>query len=206
MSHMRKSLVIVGLVVLFGVGSHQLAAAEKAVQPDTDGIQVGEAAPAFSLPAYPEGSFSLADAKGQVVVLYFYPKDETPGCTKEACSFRDASAEFAKQGAVIWGVSADTLDSHKEFAANHKLPFPLLSDDGGKVRALFGNPTGEQSPLIMRITYVIDAKRTVRNIIYGAGPKDVDLHITEALKAVQELAQAKKADHATNPQPSKLPY
>jgi thioredoxin-dependent peroxiredoxin len=199
MSQMRMSLVIICLILIVGTGSMRFAAAEKAVQINAKGVQVGDAAPEFSLPAYPQGEFSLADAKGKTVVLYFYPKDETPGCTKEACTFRDASADFAKQGAVIWGVSADTVDSHQKFAANHKLPFPLLSDEGGKVRALFGNPGGEQAPLIRRITYVIDAQGIVREIITGKTGEGVEVHITAALTAVTKLAQAGKPGSAANP-------
>src|SRR5690242_14107000 len=95
---------------------------------------IGKPAPDFTLPSSTGEPISLKQFKGKkTVVLYFYPKDETPGCTKEACSFRDLSAEFEKHNAVILGVSTDGLESHQAFVAKHKLPFPLLSDEDAAV-------------------------------------------------------------------------
>ena len=94
-------------------------------------LNVGDLAPDFTLPAHSGGEISLHDFRGEKpVVIYFYPRDNTPGCTKEACSFRDLSREFAEAGAVIFGVSPDSLHSHQKFAERQHLTFPLLSDEG----------------------------------------------------------------------------
>jgi peroxiredoxin Q/BCP len=101
---------------------------------------VGKPAPDFTATAQDGTSVHLAALKGKPVVVYFYPKDETPGCTKEACSFRDAWDALSKTGAVLVGVSADTLESHKQFVLHWKLPFLLASDPDGAIGKLFGVP------------------------------------------------------------------
>jgi peroxiredoxin Q/BCP len=101
-------------------------------------IQEGKAAPAFTLQDADEKPVKLSDFEGHDVVLYFYPKDDTPGCTKEACGFRDAWKELQKRGVVVLGVSADGAESHRKFRAKYKLPFPLLSDPDRKVMAKYG--------------------------------------------------------------------
>ena len=101
---------------------------------------VGKPAPDFSATAQDGSTVHLATLKGKRVVVYFYPKDETPGCTKEACSFRDAWQSLSKTGAVLVGVSADTTDSHKAFAAHYQLPFLLVSDPDGKIASEYGVP------------------------------------------------------------------
>ena len=102
------------------------------------GIQEGKPAPAFTLPDADGKPVSLSDFAGKNVILYFYPKDDTPGCTKEACGFRDDWKTLAKANAVVLGVSADSGESHKKFAAKYKLPFPLLSDADRKVMTKYG--------------------------------------------------------------------
>ncbi len=101
---------------------------------------IGKPAPDFTATAQDGSTVHLATLKGKTVVVYFYPKDETPGCTKEACSFRDAWASIAKTGAVLIGVSADTTDSHKSFAAHYNLPFLLVSDPDGTIGRAYGVP------------------------------------------------------------------
>jgi peroxiredoxin Q/BCP len=101
-------------------------------------IEEGKAAPAFTLTDAAGKKVSLGDFAGKHVILYFYPKDDTPGCTKEACGFRDDWKELAKHGAVVLGVSADDADSHRKFIAKYKLPFPLLSDPGRTVMKKYG--------------------------------------------------------------------
>jgi thioredoxin-dependent peroxiredoxin len=101
-------------------------------------IQEGKPAPAFTLEEASGKKVSLADFAGKNVILYFYPKDETPGCTKEACGFRDDWKEIQKLNAVVLGVSADSGESHRKFAAKYKLPFPLLSDPSRKVMEKYG--------------------------------------------------------------------
>jgi peroxiredoxin Q/BCP len=101
---------------------------------------VGKAAPDFTAAAQDGSSVHLASLKGRAVVVYFYPKDETPGCTKEACAFRDSWEALGKTGAALVGVSADTLESHRQFVSHYKLPFLLVSDPDGKMGQLFGVP------------------------------------------------------------------
>lgn len=100
--------------------------------------QSGTPAPDFTLPSAEGGSIHLAELRGQRVILYFYPKDDTPGCTTEACSFRDAWPELQAAGVVVLGISRDTVKSHQKFAAKHGLPFTLLSDEGGAVAQQYG--------------------------------------------------------------------
>ena len=101
-------------------------------------IQVGKAAPTFTLPDADGRSVSLADFAGKDVILYFYPRDDTPGCTKEACGFRDSWKEIQKRGAIVLGVSPDSAESHRKFAGKYKLPFLLLSDPDKKVMTRYG--------------------------------------------------------------------
>jgi peroxiredoxin Q/BCP len=101
-------------------------------------IEEGKKAPAFALADAEGKKVGLGDFAGKDVILYFYPKDDTPGCTKEACGFRDGWRELQKLGAVVLGVSADNAESHKKFAAKYKLPFPLLSDPDRKVMQAYG--------------------------------------------------------------------
>lgn len=187
---MRFFLIASGLLlVLLALSCNKAAESEKqANQPSS--ITIGDQAPQFSLPGYPDQEFSLADYQGrQVVVLYFYPKDNTPDCTTEACSFRDTAMEFANRGATIVGVSRDDLASHALFADEYSLPFPLLSDRDNSVREMFGNPDGS-TPLESRITYVIDRQGIVREIISGRDALMLSDHITRSLEAVKKLAES----------------
>lgn len=119
------------------------------------------------------------------VVLYFYPKDDTPGCTKEACAFRDEYEVFGKLDAEVIGISSDSVESHKSFAANHDLPFTLLSDEGGKVRKLYGVPnTFGLFP--GRVTYVIDREGLVRHIF--SSQIEAERHVVEALEALKSIS------------------
>ena len=138
--------------------------------PGSQRIAIGQRAPEFSLDATGGRQISLGEFQGkQAVVLYFYPKDDTPGCTTEACAFRDLSARFAEAGATILGISPDTVASHEAFAAKHALPFPLLADPDHAVAAaygVYGEKTlyGKQSMGIIRSTFVIDRGGIVRKI------------------------------------------
>jgi peroxiredoxin Q/BCP len=117
-------------------------------------IEEGKAAPAFTLPDADGKKVSLKDFAGRDVILYFYPKDDTPGCTKEACGFRDDWKTLQKMGVVVLGVSGDSQASHRKFAAKYKLPFPLLSDPERTVMAKYG-AYGEKMMYGKRITGVI---------------------------------------------------
>lgn len=153
------------------------------------GLQVNDHAPDISLPDQSGKTVSLADFRGKkVVVLYFYPKDDTPVCTTEACTFRDSFDAFKDLGAEVIGVSADSVDSHKKFAEKHHLQFHLLADTSNMARKAFGVPT-TMKILPGRVTYVIDKEGVIRYLFNSMsdGPK----HVTEAMKIVKELNGSK---------------
>ncbi|HVQ91313.1 MAG TPA: peroxiredoxin [Mycobacteriales bacterium] len=154
----------------------------------TKGVQVGQQAPEFTLSSQAGEPVSLADFRGKrVVVLYFYPKDNTAGCTAEACAFRDSHEVFAEAGATVLGVSSDSVDSHGAFAGKHKLPFTLLSDPGGKVRGQYG-VARKLGVIPGRVTYVIDRDGVVRHVF--SSMTHVDQHVGEALTVVKQLQSA----------------
>jgi len=149
------------------------------------GIQVGDKAPDFTLPSQSGEPVRLYDRLGeQVVVLYFYPKDNTPGCTAEARAFRDSYEAFTNAGAQVIGVSSDSVARHVGFAHQHNLPFTLLSDQGGRVRKNYGVPA-TFGVLPGRVTYVIDRGGTVRHVFNSM--THIDQHISEALAVVRRL-------------------
>jgi thioredoxin-dependent peroxiredoxin len=149
----------------------------------TNKIEIGELAPDFTLPDQSGQPVSLSDFKGQkAVVLYFYPKDNTPGCTAEACAFRDSYEVFKEAGAEVIGVSSDSADSHQGFAARHQLPFILLSDKGGKLRKQYGVPA-TLGLLPGRVTYVIDKEGVIRHIFNSQFA--ATRHVEEALKILK---------------------
>lgn len=154
---------------------------------EVKGLQEGDLAPAFTLESDGGEKVSLKDYKGKKVVLYFYPKDMTPGCTQEACDFRDSFARIKKSDAVVLGVSKDSVASHQKFKAKHDLPFALLSDSEGKVCELYGvwqekSLYGKKFMGIVRSTFVIDEKGK----ILRAFPKvKVNGHVDEILDVLK---------------------
>jgi peroxiredoxin Q/BCP len=149
-------------------------------------VRVGDTAPDFTLPSQSGEEVSLRDfvGKKKVVVLYFYPKDDTPGCTKEACSFRDEYQRFGNLEAEVIGISSDSVKSHQRFVEKHGLPFVLLSDEGGEVRKLYGVPnTFGLFP--GRVTYVIDEEGVVRHVF--SSQLGVTRHVEQALKALEVI-------------------
>jgi thioredoxin-dependent peroxiredoxin len=151
-----------------------------------DRVDAGSKAPNFTLPSQSGVMVNLKDFIGKKpVVLFFYPKDDTPGCTKEACAFRDDYEEFDKLAAEVIGISSDSVDSHRSFAKKHDLPFTLLSDEGSKVRRLYGVPnTFGLFP--GRVTYIIDEEGVVRHIF--SSQLGVEQHVEEALKTLQSIS------------------
>ena len=149
-------------------------------------IAVGEAAPDFEGPLADGRMLRLRDFKGRRhVILYFFPKDFTPGCTKEACAFRDHRAEVAALDAEVVGVSIDTAEKHAAFAEKYQLPYPLVSDRSGKIAALYGvSRLGGWLPT-KRVTFVIDKGGTVRHIIQSE--LSIQRHIEEAIEALKIL-------------------
>lgn len=151
------------------------------------GVQIGDRAPAFSLRSQAGDTVSLENFLGKsAIVLYFYPKDNTAGCTAEACSFRDSYEVFKQAGAEVIGVSSDSEASHQQFASKHRLPFVLLSDAKGTLRKLYGVPAA-MGFLPGRVTYVIDKDGIVRHVF--SDMLNAQKHISEALKVIQEIAQ-----------------
>jgi len=149
-------------------------------------LSLGAAAPDFNKTDGDGRPVSLAQHRGkQAVVLFFYPKDETPICTKEACAFRDAFADFAAAGAAVIGVSADGAASHQSFAARLKLPFSLVSDEDGALRKAYGVP---KTLLVLpgRTTFVIDRDGVIRHAFTAAFGSQS--HVDEALAVVKKLA------------------
>ncbi len=123
--------------------------------------------------------------QGKALVLFFYPKDDTPGCTMEACAFRDSYADLQALGAEVWGVSGDDAGSHRRFATRHQLPYPLLVDSGNRLRKAFGVPS-VLGLLPGRVTYVIDAGGVIRHVFNNL--LDGPAHRREALAVLQGLA------------------
>jgi peroxiredoxin Q/BCP len=148
-------------------------------------VKVGDKAPDFTLPSQMGDNVTLSEFFGKKnVVLYFYPKDETVGCTKEACTFRDNYEELTKLGAEVLGVSGQSVESHKSFASHYGLPFILLSDESNKVRELYGVPS-TMGIIPGRVTYIIDKKGVVRHIFNSQ--TQAQRHVEEAKKTLMEL-------------------
>lgn len=151
-------------------------------------LKEGSKAPAFTLPNEKGKKVSLKDFEGKKVVLYFYPKDMTSGCTKEACDFRDAHPDFKKIKAVVLGVSPDSIESHKKFAEKYELPFTLLSDENKKVLEKYGvwkekSMYGKKYMGVERTTVIIDEKGKIQKIF----PKvKVNGHVEEVLEELRK--------------------
>lgn len=137
--------------------------------------------PQFSLPDASGKKIKLSDFKGKTLVLYFYPKDDTPGCTKEACNFRDIYSELKALGAEVVGISPDDQKSHSAFAAKYNLPFPLLSDEKKEVAKLFGALKSDGS--ILRSTFIIGKDGKLKKAFFGVDPQE---HHHEVLKVLKE--------------------
>ena len=153
----------------------------------TTPLVVGDSAPDFSLPASTGGNITLSDLRGRKVVLYFYPKDDTPGCTKEACGFRDAYDDIQTRGVVVLGVSRDDLASHDGFVQKYSLPFPLLSDPDAFVAKSYGaygtkNLYGRLSEGVYRHTFLIDEEGRVAKVWRRVR---TEVHATEVLAALE---------------------
>eukprot|EP00262_Sarcandra_glabra_P001378 TRINITY_DN1146_c0_g1_i1.p1 TRINITY_DN1146_c0_g1~~TRINITY_DN1146_c0_g1_i1.p1 ORF type:complete len:201 (+),score=39.31 TRINITY_DN1146_c0_g1_i1:230-832(+) len=148
-------------------------------------VEKGGVPPSFTLKDQDGKTVSLSKYKGKPVVVYFYPADESPGCTKEACAFRDSYEKFKKAGAEVVGISADDPTSHKAFSKKYRLPFTLLSDEGNKVRKDWGVPSDLFGTLPGRQTYVIDSKGVVQ-LVYN-NQFQPEKHIDETLKLLQSL-------------------
>jgi peroxiredoxin Q/BCP len=149
-------------------------------------LKAGDVAPGFTVATNGGGRISLADYRGKNVILYFYPKDDTPGCTKEACAFRDHFADFKKRGAVVLGVSPDAVKSHDKFVAKFKLPFLLLADDAKEIVQAYG-VWGEKTFMgrkylgVHRVTFLIGGDGRIKKIWPTVKPEE---HAAEVLAAL----------------------
>jgi peroxiredoxin Q/BCP len=155
--------------------------------------KVGDVAPDFQLPSTRGKDVTLKEFKGQDVILYFYPRDETPGCTSEACAFRDHESDISKAGASILGVSTDPMESHQRFASKNQLNFPLLSDETADVAKMYGawkekNMYGRRSWGVARTTYWIGADGRIRKIYKKV---DVARHADEILADIKGAREMK---------------
>jgi thioredoxin-dependent peroxiredoxin len=155
----------------------------------SDWIEEGKKAPAFTLTSDAGSKIRLSEFTGSPVVIYFYPKDDTPGCTKEACAFRDRKTELQELGAVVLGISPDTVESHVKFREKYKLNFPLLADTDHQIAEKYGawrekNMYGKKSMGIQRSTFLIDSAGKVAKVWKRV---QVDQHDTQVLMALREL-------------------
>ena len=149
-------------------------------------LREGDPAPDFSAPTNGGGTVSLSELKGKHVILYFFPRDDTPGCTKEACAFRDHFADFKKKGAVVLGVSIDPIKAHDKFVAKFKLPFPLLADEERKIVQAYGvwgqkSFMGRKYMGTHRVTFLIGPEGRISRIWPKVKPEE---HVEEVLAAL----------------------
>lgn len=147
-------------------------------------LTVGDRVPSLQLDDHEGNRCSISERHGTPLVLFFYPKDDTPGCTAEACGFRDSHSELQSLGADVWGVSGDDVVSHRRFAERYQLPFPLLSDQDQQLRRSFGVPK-TLGVLPSRVTYVIDGDGIIRHVFNNL--LDGPAHVREALQVLRSL-------------------
>ncbi len=184
----RLAFFIAECAVYHSVGCHTLKSAEVSWKM-TEWIEPPAKAPVFSLKATDGKTVKLSELKGKPVVLYFYPKDDTPGCTKEACAFRDRLPELQAMGAIVLGVSADDVGSHKKFTEKFSLNFPLLADTDHKIAEKYGawrekNMYGKVSMGIQRSTFLIDSSGAVVKVWKKVSVDGHDQQVIDALKAL----------------------
>ncbi|MEM9984767.1 MAG: peroxiredoxin [Bacteroidota bacterium] len=148
-------------------------------------LKVGEVAPSFTLQNQRNESISLAQYQGRPLVVYFYPADDTPGCTAEACGFRDQYEDFVSAGAEVIGISRDSVETHAKFANGRKLPFQLLADPGAKVTKAYGVSGGLMGLIPGRETFVIDPEGKIAH--HFSSQFQIGKHIDEALTVIQSL-------------------
>lgn len=149
-------------------------------------IKIGSSIPAFTLPDQNGNLFDISSVIGKKnLVIYFYPKDDSPGCTKEACSFRDQFEVFKEADAMVIGISGQSIESHKKFAEKYRLSFILLSDEGNKVRKLFGVPSNFFGLIPGRVTFIADKKGKVVYVFNSQ--TQAEKHVDEALRILKGL-------------------
>jgi len=156
------------------------------VMSQTNKLKVGDKVPDFVLKDQNNNDFNIADFRGkQILVIYFYPKDDTPGCTTEACSFRDTFEVFTELNVKVIGISSDNVVSHKKFEEKYNLPFTLLADTNKKVQKLFGVPKSFLGMIPGRVTYIIDKQGSIVHIFNSMS--NAEKHITESLSIIKKM-------------------
>ncbi|TDN39525.1 peroxiredoxin [Hymenobacter sp. UV11] len=157
----------------------------KAAKGATHALQTGDLAPDFALPTTTGSIFKLSEHRGHPVILYFYPKDGSSGCTKEACSFRDQYQDFTDLGAEVIGISSDDEQSHQQFTQKYQLPFPLLSDANGQLRKQYAVPRAVLGLLPGRVTYVLDGEGRVRYVFNSLN--EATSHVLNAKDILRDM-------------------
>jgi thioredoxin-dependent peroxiredoxin len=150
-------------------------------------LRSGDKCPSFTLPNQHGENINIDEFIGKrILIIYFYPKDDTPGCTKEACMFRDSYEEFVDMGCEVIGISSDSIESHRKFAETHRLSFPLLADEKGQVRKQFGVPGNLFGLIPGRVTYIVDKKGLVREVHNSL--LDPAGHLNKAIETVKKIS------------------
>lgn len=185
---------MIALVAVVGCGGGQSGSGGTAL------VRMGDPAPDFLLADQTGRVRQLSEYRGRPLVLYFYPRDATPGCTAEACAFRDAWAQLQETGAAVVGVSTDDVESHRRFAEEHQLPFELLADLEGEVAQRYGVPM--RMGMSSRITFLIDADGLVRRVFEDVDPA---VHADEVIAAIQALPASSGGDTGTVPEEAPAP-
>jgi thioredoxin-dependent peroxiredoxin len=179
---MRKA----GIIFLFSLILSVSGCAQTSNNEKMDQIEKGSKVPSFTLKDQNGKLYDIQNVLGKKnLVIYFYPKDDSPGCTKEACYFRDQFEVFTQADAMIIGISGQSVESHKKFAEKYHLSFTLLSDEGNNVRKLFGVPTNMLGAIPGRVTYVVDKTGTVVYVFNSQS--QATKHVDEALRILKEL-------------------
>jgi len=179
---MLRIILLIAVVLVVGVIAARLVAGSRTAAPEA-----GSAAPDFGLPSQEGASVSLKDYRGSWVVLYFYPKDQTPGCTREAHNFQADQSKFAERHAVVLGVSVDSVDSHKKFCAKEGLNFKLLADTDGGVSKAYGALTNlVVAKFAARHTFLIDPDGKVAKVYTSVDPARHSAEVLEALDALRK--------------------
>jgi thioredoxin-dependent peroxiredoxin len=174
--------VLLLTIILFNMSANS----QNQKQEKSHAIKTGDLIPEFTLPDQNGIMFDIKNVIGKKnLVIYFYPKDDSPGCTKEACAFRDQYQVFTEAEALIIGISGQSVQSHKKFAEKYRLTFTLLSDIGNKVRKTFGVPTNALGLLPGRVTYIAD--KTGKVVFIFNSQTEAERHVEEAMKILKEL-------------------
>jgi peroxiredoxin Q/BCP len=180
---MKTVAIVLGCLLVIGLA---VGAIRAFAGPANFTVKQGEPAPDFTLPDQHGTPVTLSSLRGRWVVLYFYPKDDTPGCTKEACSFRDNLVALQKLNAAVLGVSVDSVNDHKAFADKFELNFPILADDRREVCRRYGTLASFMGVTVAsRSTVIIDPQGVIRKLFPNVQPTDHALEVHRALKALQ---------------------